>query len=105
MLLTIDVSVCDQNIDDIVPYTTFHEFTKYVTLPAGTEHYRLLSSLSHQLAGHTIFDIGTARGYSALALGHCPDTQVITYDIIDEIPNNVLSIKQKENITFRVKND
>ncbi len=104
MQLVIDEGIREQNIEDLVPYTSFHEFTKYFTLPAGEEHYRMLSSISHQLAGHTIFDIGTARGYSAIALGHCAHTHVVTYDIVDEIPNDALSIKQKENITFRVKN-
>jgi hypothetical protein len=49
----------------------------------GTEYYTLLTALSHCFNDTTIFDIGTFRGSSALALASNPKNKVITYDIVD----------------------
>jgi len=47
------------------------------------EHYRLLAHLSTRLRGGTIVDVGTYRGYSALALSYGAENHVISYDIAD----------------------
>jgi len=53
--------------------------------PAGREHYRLLAYLSTKVSG-TIFDIGTHRGASAIALSYNPENTVVTYDVADNAP-------------------
>jgi hypothetical protein len=47
------------------------------------EHYRLLSHLSSQYQNSIIFDIGTFKGYSALALSYEPTNLIVSYDIQD----------------------
>jgi predicted O-methyltransferase YrrM len=45
------------------------------------EHYRLLAYLGTLFSGQTLFDIGTYRGYSALALSYNTANRVVSYDI------------------------
>jgi hypothetical protein len=47
------------------------------------EHYNLLSYISTLCSGQTIFDIGTYKGHSALAMSYNPDVKVVSYDIVD----------------------
>jgi GT2 family glycosyltransferase len=47
------------------------------------EHYRLIALLSCLFDQGTIFDVGTNKGYSAVALGYNPYNQVISYDLED----------------------
>jgi hypothetical protein len=47
------------------------------------EHYRLIAHLSSFFQGSTIFDIGTNKGYSSLALSHNPDNSVVSYDLVE----------------------
>lgn len=68
--------------------------------PAGREHYRLLAYLSTKVSG-TIFDIGTHRGASALALSYNSENTVVTYDVVDNAPP---VIDRKPNI-FRFVRD
>jgi hypothetical protein len=59
----------------------------------GVEHYTLLSALSHCFNDSVLFDIGTSRGSSALALASNSKNRVVTYDIQDirthDLPSNV----------------
>jgi predicted O-methyltransferase YrrM len=72
---------------------------------AGREHYKLLSFLAKQLPeGSKAFDIGTYRGCSALALANATNIKVITYDIENHIPENVLSCRNHPQIEFRLAN-
>jgi predicted O-methyltransferase YrrM len=48
--------------------------------PSGVEHYRLLRFLAEQSG--LVFDVGTYRGYSALALA-LGGANVVSYDIAD----------------------
>jgi len=48
----------------------------------GNEHYRLLAQLSSMYKGRDIFDIGTHRGASALALAWNPENMVYSFDIM-----------------------
>jgi hypothetical protein len=50
--------------------------------PAGREHYRLLRFLASQPEIETVYDIGTYRGYSALALA-LGGANVVSYDVED----------------------
>ena len=47
------------------------------------EHYRLIAWLSSRFDQATLFDIGTNRGYSALALSYHPSNRVVSYDIVE----------------------
>jgi hypothetical protein len=47
------------------------------------EHYRLIARLSSCFDQATLFDIGTNKGYSALALSHHPSNRVVSYDIAE----------------------
>jgi hypothetical protein len=47
------------------------------------EHYRLIAHLSTCFNGAWIFDVGTNKGYSALALAFNPANRVISYDIVE----------------------
>jgi len=56
-------------------------FTAVYQAPAGVEHYRLLSYISRQVNDGVILDVGTYRGYSAIALSNNLNNKVISYDI------------------------
>ena len=57
--------------------------------PAGRQHYRLLEELSTKFSHSTLFDIGTHRGMSALALSTNPTNRVVSFDIVAKsgLPN------------------
>ena len=89
VLDSLDYSVFNSYID-----TSDNEFYGKV----GKEHYRLLSYLSTKFDNSVIFDIGTHRGSSALALSYNSKNTIYTFDIVDKVSN--VSIKEKENIRF-----
>jgi hypothetical protein len=64
-----------------------------INFHSNTEPYDLLSTISHFYTGVRIFDIGTYKGMSALALSSNKTNLVISYDIMDfrqiTIPPNV----------------
>lgn len=47
------------------------------------EHYSLIAHLSTCFNDSLIFDIGTNKGYSALALSYNPSNRIVSYDIVD----------------------
>ena len=49
--------------------------------PNFKEHYRLIAYLSTRFENTCIFDIGTNKGYSALALSYNSSNQIVSYDI------------------------
>jgi len=59
------------------------EHLKYFSDTDFKEHYRLIAYLSTLFNSSPIFDIGTNRGYSALALSYNQLNLVISYDIAD----------------------
>jgi len=93
------------NLMDLWKYVNWHGFFMFFNMPAGYEHYRLLSQLSWQFPPNTtLIDIGTSCGYSAVALSHNPDINVVSYNIQDDIGTQVCSAKNKSNIELRIKN-
>jgi hypothetical protein len=66
------------------------------------EHYQLLAHLSTRVQGATIFDIGTLKGYSALALSYNNANRVISYDIADY--KELIDPERLTNIDFRIGN-
>ena len=63
------------------------------------EHYDLLSTISHNYSGIKIYDIGTYRGLSAVALSSNPNNLVISYDI-----GYYVEVDRPDNVEFRIGN-
>lgn len=106
-LFRIGAEADGQDLTDKVPYTQFHPNSQFFTLPAGKEHYKLLAHLAKQCPdGSVVCDIGTYLGYSALALSANPNIQVVTYDLVDNLPpvGSVPTIRDVANIDYRLKN-
>lgn len=58
------------------------------------EHYMLLSWMANNFNDQTLYDIGTFRGLSALALACNENNRVVSYDIenfVNVIPHNNIS--------------
>ena len=66
------------------------------------DHYTLLCWISEQFNNTTIYDVGTFRGMSALALAANPTNKVITYDIHAWPDDRILN--PPSNIEFMVGN-
>lgn len=66
------------------------------------EHYQLLAHLSTRFQDATFFDIGTLKGYSALALSYNNANRVISYDIADF--KELSLAEQLSNIEYRIGN-
>ena len=66
---------------------------------SAKEHYTLLSTLSRQYNGVRIYDLGSYKGLSALALSSNQNNMVISYDIVYGV-----QIDRPENVEFRVGN-
>jgi len=59
------------------------EHLKYFCDTQFMEHYRLVAYLSTCFNNSLIFDVGTNKGYSALALSFNPSNRVVSYDIME----------------------
>lgn len=73
---TVDLSLLSRYINN-------EEYRGYFLDTQFKEHYRLLAYLSTLYKQQTIFDVGTLKGYSALALSYNQANQVVSYDIED----------------------
>lgn len=95
----IDMSYCKNYIQ----WKETH--SQYFIDSAGQEHYRLLSYLSDKVYEYSkkpYIDIGTYLGFSALALSKHPSSTVITYDIVDCIPDIGYTMKSVNRIEQRI---
>lgn len=70
----------------------------------GKEHYKLLAYLSTLINGQEIFDIGTHRGSSALALSYNERNKVFSFDLENKIPHGKTSIRSRQNIELHMDN-
>lgn len=78
------------------------EYRGYLLDTQFKEHYRLLAHLSRRFKEATLFDIGTHKGCSALALSYNPNNRIISYDIQDRKDlRNRMELKQ---IDFQLGN-
>ncbi len=68
---------------------------------SGKEHYKLLAYLSTTFSNGTIIDIGTHRGFSALALSYNKTNTVHSFDIVRNFDVRMTMI---ENIQFHIEN-
>lgn len=69
----------------------------YAQMTADREHYRLLAYLSSRMSNCTVYDIGTYRGLSAIALSANTTNQVVSYDIVDYV-----QCSKPDNVEFRI---
>jgi hypothetical protein len=83
-----------------------HTLNKYLNTPEDIkffhskgEHYDLLSTLSQEFNGVRIYDIGTYKGTSALALSSNNKNLVVSYDI-----GYFITVQRPENVEFRIGN-
>jgi hypothetical protein len=99
--------LCKEKIGriDLSPKACFaasDEYRVYFLDDRFKEHYRLLAHLSCLYNDANLFDIGTSRGYSALAFSYHPRNRVVSYDIEDlKDLNNPERLNQ---IDFRIGN-
>jgi hypothetical protein len=103
--LVVDDRVSDVDLRPFSRFIAWHpEYRGYFLEKPGIEHHSLLSFLAKQLPeGAKVVDLGTLFGASALALAHgLPSGTIITYDIRDNIPRGVASIRNVPNIDVRV---
>ena len=77
---------------------------QYYDLKSGQQEYRLYSYLTTFFNNCFILDIGTHQGRSAVSLSHNSSNKVISYNIVDQIPDKSHLIHKKLNIEFRIKN-
>lgn len=71
----------------------------YTWMTAEKEHYKLLSFLSFKFNNSIIYDIGTYRGLSAIALAANKTNKVISYDI-----ENFIETSIPDNVEFIIGN-
>ena len=76
------------------------EMVSYFYKPSGQEHYRLLTFLASFWTGCKLFDVGTFKGSSALALSLNPSNSIESYNIVDQLDVNFSDIS---NINFHIK--
>jgi predicted O-methyltransferase YrrM len=94
-----DLNAIDMNsIQD----SAFEDVHRFISMRAGIEHYRLLTHIALRNNNIKILDLGTYKGWSALALAANPTNQVISYDIVDLFEKSAL--QRKPNITYKIQN-
>ena len=69
----------------------------YEMLERDNEHYKLLAHLVNNLRNTVVYDIGTYRGLSAIAMASNPHNKVISYDI-----ENFLECMIPANVEFKI---
>jgi hypothetical protein len=83
----------DENLRQYIREDGSGKLAEWFFSEPGKEYYTLLTALSHCFNDSVLFDIGTFRGSSALALASNQRNRVITYDIVDgsthDFPTNV----------------
>jgi len=70
------------------------EFKGYFLEKKGKEHYKFLAYMSTKFNHVTLFDIGTYKGVSAIALSYHSNNKIVSYDIgnfldLHSVPHNI----------------
>jgi hypothetical protein len=92
MIIEKILSVSNETLNNIEAsfvenYDLYHNFN-YFYGESGREHYRLLMYISSLYSNKILFDIGTNKCMSALALSYNKNNKIKTYDIIKLLPKN-----------------
>lgn len=93
----IDLTLYGEYLDWCENYT-------YFNLNAGEDHYKLIHYISSFIDTNPVIDIGTFYGFSATALSVYNKHKVVTYDIVDCIPDSAIKLKNHNNIEFNIMN-
>lgn len=81
------------------------EYKNYFLDASGKEHYRLLIYISNLFNEINILDIGTNRGFSAVALSDNKKNAVISYDLIRyESVKTLMNSEILNNVEFKLGN-
>lgn len=81
------------------------EYKNYFLDVSGKEHYRLLIYISNLFNKINILDIGTNRGFSAVALSDNKNNAVISYDLIRyESVKTLMNSHILDNVEFKLGN-
>lgn len=73
-------------VKDYVSYSDW--ILRYMPVSSGTEHYRLLVYISSLFENELLFDVGTNRAMSAMALSHNKKNKVKSYDVVQVLGQN-----------------
>lgn len=90
---------------DLVPlskHAACNQYREFFLNTKFEEHYQLLAYLSTRCHDTTLFDIGTLKGYSALALSFNKANKVISYDVADY--KELAHPESIVNIEYRIGN-
>lgn len=90
-------NVVNVDLDYTKQYTTVE--SDYFQILERQAPYRLLAYMANKYNNVTIFDLGTYRGMSSLALASNPTNKVISYDIVD-----YLRVNKMDNIEYKIGN-
>jgi hypothetical protein len=80
---TIQQDVQNINLLHLAPKIQSYEYRGFFSDVAGREHYKLLAYFSTQYNNTILYDIGTNRGCSALALSYNSTNTIKTFDIVN----------------------
>lgn len=89
VLDSIDTSYIDVHQDKLMNFELNHN-PYYFHLESGKEHYRLLIYISTLYNNEVIFDVGTNKCMSALALSYNKSNKIKSFDIVKLLPENPL---------------
>jgi hypothetical protein len=106
------LNVTNEELDsiDLSMYVDYSEkvlnYKEWFFAKSGKEHYRLLAYIGSLYNNSDILDIGTYKGFSALALSKNKDNKIYSYDILNEIEIEYLKNHTNlcSNIKFKVEN-
>lgn len=79
----IQQNVQNINLLHLAPKIQSYEYRGFFSDVAGKEHYKLLAYFSTQYNNTILYDIGTNRGCSALALSYNPTNKIKTFDVVN----------------------
>ena len=88
------------NLNELSNYLNENiEIKQYFLGEPGSEHYKLLAYISTLFTDSLLFDIGTFRGASALALSYNKNNMIYSYDIVND-----RILEDTENMVFVLGN-
>lgn len=83
-------------MEGLTPFLSADNLKKDLLSLSSDGYYRLLVWLSRQFSGKIIFDVGTNRGVSAIALSANLSNRIYSYDIRDSLS----LVDRPDNVTF-----
>ena len=86
-LNSMNSSYINKYSDKLINYQLNHD-PYYFHMESGKEHYRLLMYISTLYNNEVIFDVGTNKCMSALALSYNKSNKIKSFDIVKLFPEN-----------------